>query len=56
MRYPRTLTEAFPQHYAWRHVITRYRRPLAARVTRAVCTAATLAGFAAIGVLLAWRG
>jgi hypothetical protein len=56
MRFPRTLVEAFPQHYAWRGVLTRYRRPLAERVARALCTAAALAAFAFIGCLLAWRG
>ncbi len=56
MRFPRTLFEAFPAHYAWRNVITHYRRPLAERVARALCAATTLGGFAAIGVLLAWRG
>jgi hypothetical protein len=56
MRFPRTLVEAFPQHYAWRGVLTRHRRPLAERITRALCTASVLALFGAIGVLLAWRG
>lgn len=56
MRYPRTLTEAFPRHYAWRDVVTRYRRPLAERITRAVCHAGVLAVLAGIGCLLAWRG
>ncbi len=56
MRFPRTLVEAFPQHYAWRGVLTHYRRPLAERVTRALCTAAVLAVLAGIGVLLGWRG
>jgi energy-converting hydrogenase Eha subunit F len=55
-RHPRTLAEAWPQHYAWRGVITRYRAPLAERITSLVCTLATLATFAGIGVLLAWRG
>jgi hypothetical protein len=56
MRFARTLTEAFPQHYAWRGVLTHYRRPLAERITRALGTAAVLATFALIGGMLAWRG
>lgn len=56
MRFPRTLTEAFPQHYAWRGVLTHHRRPLAERLTRWLCQAAVLATFALIGGMLAWRG
>lgn len=56
MRFPRTLIEAFPAHYAWRNVVTHYRRPLAERLTRWLCNAAVLATFAVIGVQLAWRG
>lgn len=55
-RFPRTLHEAWPQHYAWRNVVTHYRRPLAERVARAVSTASVLALFAGIGCLLAMRG
>lgn len=56
LRFPRTLVEAFPQHYAWRGVLTRHRRPLAERIGRALCNLAVLGAFALIGCLLAWRG
>lgn len=55
-RHPRTLAEAWPQHYAWRGVIERHRRPLAERVARLICNLLTLALLAGVGVLLAWRG
>lgn len=59
-RYPRTLAEAWPQHYAWRGVCTRHRAPLLARVwpqlVRITVGAFTLGLFAALGVLLGWRG
>jgi hypothetical protein len=55
-RHPRTLAEAWPQHYAWRGVLTRYRRPLAERVAHWITAGALLAAFAGLGVLLAWRG
>jgi hypothetical protein len=55
-RHPRSLAEAWPQHYAWRGVITRHRRPLAERIVVLVGHLAVLALFAALGVLLAWRG
>jgi hypothetical protein len=59
-RYPRTLAEAWPQHYAWRSVLTRHRAPLLARLwpqlVRLTLAGLTLAMFAALGVLLAWRG
>lgn len=56
MKYPRTLVEAFPQHEAWRNVITHHRRPLGERLVRLACNVAVLATFAFCGVLLAWRG
>ena len=55
-RHTRTLAEAWPQHYAWRGVLTRYRRPLAERIGRLLSHAALLSLFAMLGVLLAWRG
>lgn len=55
-RHPKTLSDAWPQHDAWRGVITHHRRPLAERVVGWIGTAAVLATFAGIGVLLAWRG
>lgn len=50
------LSAAWPQHDAWRGVITHHRQPLATRVAGWIGTAAVLATFAGIGVLLAWRG
>ncbi len=55
-RHPRTLAEAWPQHYAWRDVVTHYRRPLAERIGRLLSHAALLSLFALLGVLLAWKG
>lgn len=55
-RYPRTLNEAFPLQESWRNVLTHYRRPLSERVARAIGNVAVLATFAAIGVMLSWRG
>ena len=54
-RYARTSNEAFPSD-AWRNVITRYRRPLAERITSLIGNLAVLAVLALIGVMLAWRG
>lgn len=53
-RHPRSLLEAWPAHYP--QSVTHYRRPLAERVAAWIKTAAVLATFAVIGVLLAWRG
>lgn len=53
-RHPRSLLEAWPAHYS--QSITHYRRPLAERVGRLIGHLAVLALFAALGVLLAWRG
>ena len=50
-RYSRTLLEAFPQHYAWRGVLTRHRRPLAERVADVVFTAALAAGAAVLAFM-----
>jgi hypothetical protein len=55
-RTSRTLAEAWPQHYAWRGVLTRYRRPLAERVGKLIGSAAVLSVFALLGVLFAYRG
>jgi hypothetical protein len=51
-RYPRTLAEAWPQHYAWRGVVTHYRRPLAERISGALL--ASLIGLALAAALVHW--
>lgn len=55
-RHPRTLNEAFPRDYAWRDVVTHYPRPMSERVVSAIGHIVVLLLFAAVGVLLAWRG
>ena len=55
-RHPRTLAEAWPQHYAWRNVLTHHRQPLDMRVAYWIKAGAVLATLAGIGILLAIRG
>ena len=55
-RHPRTLAEAWPQHYAWRGVVTRIRRPLIERWSCALGWLSLFGLLAGIGALLAWRG
>jgi hypothetical protein len=50
-RHPRTLAEAWPQHYAWQGVITRHRRPLAQRVWDCIFTV-LLSTACAVGAFL----
>ena len=51
-RYARTLAEAFPQHYAWRGVITHYRAPLAERIYGVLL--ATVIGVCLAAALVHW--
>lgn len=47
-RFARTLHEAWPQHYAWRGVVTRYRRPRHQRVASALLASAIGIGLALV--------
>ena len=51
-RHPRTLADAWPQHYAWRGVITRHRRPLAERIYSVML--ATVIGVCLAAALVHW--
>jgi hypothetical protein len=53
-RYPRSLCEAWPQHYAWRGVVSHHKRPLAHRVWD--CIFVSLLAIAAAVVMFTFLG